>query len=459
MKRDTVKLNQRPPRPGMFPGLLLAALLWAIPDGARAEAAAALPSRAYVEILSVAPVLVLLAALVFTIRIDPYICRRHKRILRTIAALVLGLIIQSFAEYRLTLSEPMIVARTLAAIYGYVVRPVILVLFCRVVKPEKKFGWAWALIGANAAIHSTALFSHVCFWIDGENHYHGGPLQNACLVVSAVLLAYLFYITIRESHPAKRLETWIPLFSVLTIAGSVLLDKTVGMEDQPMSFLTIAVVISFVFYYIWLHLQFVREHENDLRAQQRIQIMISQIQPHFLYNTLSTIQALCVEDPPRAARVVKRFGTYLRQNIDSLNESNLIPFSKELEHTRIYAEIEMERFPNVHITYDVDDDGFLVPALTLQPLVENAIRHGVRIRDDGRVSIVVRAKEGGRVIVIRDNGKGFDPAAVQADTGHIGIQNVRERLEKLCGGTMDIDSTVGEGTTVTIRIPGAPYGG
>ena len=119
----------------------------------------------------------------------------------------------------------------------------------------------------------------------------------------------------------------------------------------------------------------------------------------------------------------------------------------------------MERFPNVHITYDVDDDGFLVPALTLQPLVENAIRHGVRIREDGRVSIVVRADEGGRVIVIHDNGKGFDPATVQADSGHIGIQNVRERLEKLCGGTMDIDSVIGEGTTVTIRIPGAPYGG
>ena len=418
-----------------------------------AEAAAAVPSRNYIEILAVAPAVVLLTALVFTVHIDPYIQDKHKSTLRIIIALVFSLIVQNYLEYRLAVSEPRVVARTLASIYGYVVRPVILVLFFYIVKPDRKYGWAWLVIGVNTAIHATALFSHVCFWITPSNHFRTGPLHNACLVASAVLLAYLLYITAREFQPAKRLENWIPVLVVLIIAGSVLLDKTIGMENQPVSFLTIAVIISCMFYYIWLHLQFVREHENDLRAQQRIQIMISQIQPHFLYNTLSTIQALCVEDPPRAARVVKRFGAYLRQNIDSLNQANMIPFSKELEHTRIYAEIEMERFPNIHISYDVEDDGFLVPALTLQPLVENAIRHGVRIREDGRVSVVARREDGGRVIVITDNGKGFDPAAAQGNPGHIGIQNVRERLQKLCGGTMRIDSAIGEGTTVTIRIP------
>ena len=214
-------------------------------------------------------------------------------------------------------------------------------------------------------------------------------------------------------------------------------------------------VIGCVAYYIWLHLQFVREHEDALQAEQRIQIMISQIQPHFLYNTLSTIQAMCATEPEKAPRIVEQFSRYLRQNMDSLNDANLIAVEKEIEHTRIYAEIEMAMFPNIRVDFDVMDADFKLPALTIQPLVENAIRHGVRIREEGVVTVTTRRVSGGHEIVIRDNGVGFDTTKALAEGGHIGIANVRERLERLCGGTLDIESTVGEGTRVIIRIPHA----
>ena len=120
----------------------------------------------------------------------------------------------------------------------------------------------------------------------------------------------------------------------------------------------------------------------------------------------------------------------------------------------MYAQIEMTRFPNVRVDYDIRDDAFFLPPLTLQPLVENAIRYGVRIRDEGVVTVSARRAQDAHEITIRDNGKGFDAAAVeQMDATHIGIRNVRQRLRDMCGGEMQIESRKDEGTTVTIRIP------
>ena len=90
----------------------------------------------------------------------------------------------------------------------------------------------------------------------------------------------------------------------------------------------------------------------------RTQLLVSQIQPHFIFNTLSTIQALCRIDPEKAFDTIEKFGTYLRMNLESMGQPTLIPFQKELEHTRIYAEIEMLRYPEIHIVYDIRDDDF-----------------------------------------------------------------------------------------------------
>ena len=228
------------------------------------------------------------------------------------------------------------------------------------------------------------------------------------------------------------------------------MDYYIAYDEQPLAFLTIAIVISCVAYYTWLHLQFVREHEEALRAGQHIQIMMSQIQPHFLFNTLSTIQALCDTDPQTAIYAIERFGVYLRKNLEALNQADLIPLSRELEHTQAYAEIEMLRFSNIRVDYDIQARDFRIPALSIQPLVG----HGVRARDDGRVTVTVRRAVDENLIVIRDNGTGFDPGRIdEADESHIGIANVRSRLEQMCGGVPDIDSRIGEGTTVTMRIP------
>ncbi|MBR3545070.1 MAG: histidine kinase, partial [Oscillospiraceae bacterium] len=187
---------------------------------------------------------------------------------------------------------------------------------------------------------------------------------------------------------------------------------------------------------------------------QRIQIMMTQIQPHFLYNTLSTIQVLCSVDPQQAAEITGKFSVYLRQNLNSLEFPGMTTFEKELEHTRTYADIERVRFPNIRVEYEIEDSGFSLPPLTVQPIVENAIRHGVRIREEGIIRVSARRTEGGHEVVIADNGVGFDVAAAAQNEGtHIGLKNVQERIETMCGGSVTVDSRLGEGTTVTLFIP------
>ncbi len=406
---------------------------------------------------AVAPWVLLLLGLTFCVLVDPYMSRRHRRIILLENVLVLGLLLGDALTYGISAGEPNDFARTCCGIYGYSVRPVLLILFTRMLYPERKQWLLWVPAGLNAAVYLTAFFSGIAFRI-ADNSFSRGPLGYSCAVLSALLVLFLTVETVISYRKGKKIESVILLFNCALIIAAAAVDMFLMEEDGPVSYLSMAVVGCSIFYYIWLHLQTARKHEEELienmQAEQRIRIMVSQIQPHFLFNTLSTIQALCMIDPPKAADTVGKFGQYLRQNIDSLSHPEMIPFEKEMEHTRIYSDIEMIRFPSIRVLYDLQDTEFSVPALTVQPLVENAIRHGVRIRSHGEVSVTTRKEGGEHVIVIRDNGRGFDvDAALKADSTHIGMRNVRDRVEQMCGGSMTIDSRIGEGTEITIRLP------
>lgn len=410
--------------------------------------------RDYVEVLSLFPALSLLIALAFAVTIDSYLNAKQKRTLYIIILTVLGLIVQGFLDYRMSLPDEKNSWRTAVAILGYILRPAILAMFLNIIQPERRFRGVWALITVNTAVYLTGFFSHLPFHISINNHFHEGPLHLTCPVISAVLFIYLLRLTVRAFHPRRQKETLILLFPLVLLILAFILDQTLVYYDQPVSLTTEAITISSMLYYIWLHLQFVRNHEKDLQAEQRIQIMMTQIRPHFLYNTLMTIQALCRKDPQKAYDTIGNFSLYLRQNIDTLDQSDLIPVEKELEHAKAYAEIEKLRFSSFQMQYVIEDTDFLLPPLTVQPMVENAIRHGVYKKKDGVVRLETRRTAHFHEILISDNGAGFDPEKVNtADRQHIGIRNVRERIEKMCRGSLSIESREGEGTTVIIRIP------
>ena len=249
----------------------------------------------------------------------------------------------------------------------------------------------------------------------------------------------------------------IPLSIVVIVIGSVVMDSCVHYAYQPISYLTIAVVSCCVLYYIWLHLQFVKDHERDLRAQQRIELMMGQIKPHFLYNILGAIEELCDSDPKAAKEATVKFSRYLRGNMDTVLSEKVVSFENELSHVNLYLDLEKLRFEDaLTVKYDITCINFQIPPLTIQTLVENAVRHGVRQNDNGRGCIIISTKEYSDhfEINVKDDGPGFDPNAPICDgRRHLGIKNVKTRLEKISQGTLEIKSTFGKGTTVTVVIP------
>lgn len=428
-------------------------------------------------IIECLPLVLQLVGLFLSIVNDSYINKQYRKIFLIIIVLDASILVQNYLDYALNIYNASSLIRTFNSIYGYSVRPVIIVLFYYIVGSKRRRWFSWILIIINVIIYLTALFSPISFTITESKGFVRGPLGLSCHIISGILLLHLVYLTIIEYKGVGIKEMFIPMFNALLIIVAVIMDSIVlKFIVYPFSFLTVVLISSNVFYYIWLHLQFVREHEDDLKAKQRIRIMISQIQPHFMFNTLTTIQALCSIDSKMAADTIEKFGTYLRQNIDSLNYADLIPISKEIEHTRVYTDIENIRFHNIHIEYNIHDEDFLLPALSIQPIVENSIRHGVRILDSGVVKITTRRLDDYHEIVISDNGVGFDVNTIEISSTyeagkgdddsvynandntdvynfHIGISNVKERIEKMCDGIFHIESAKGEGTTVVIRIP------
>ena len=193
---------------------------------------------------------------------------------------------------------------------------------------------------------------------------------------------------------------------------------------------------------------------NAKLTESRIVTMISQIQPHFIYNTLGTIEQLCITEPKEASKLVRNFSLYLRGNFSELDNAKPIRFSQEMNHVKHYTDIEQVRFPDMTIQYDLRSVEFLLPALSVQPLVENAIKHGLMgLEEGGIVTISAYETKESYVVEVTDDGVGFDMNAGYDETKHVGIKNIRGRIEAMCGGALTIESEIGKGTKAIIRIP------
>ena len=198
--------------------------------------------------------------------------------------------------------------------------------------------------------------------------------------------------------------------------------------------------------------------KNMVEAQlkeSRISIMLSQIKPHFLYNVLNSIYHLYRKEPETAQEAISSFAEYLRCNMLSIEKQDLIPFSEEYQHIQTYLSLEQIRFRGkLYVVYDVEATNFALPPLTVEPLVENAVKHGVtKKRGGGVITVSTRNAKDEYVVTVSDTGVGFDPDHYMEDgKPHIGIHNVKERLQRIIGGSLSITST-NEGTVAVITIP------
>ena len=253
---------------------------------------------------------------------------------------------------------------------------------------------------------------------------------SQCII--SLILIILCIITLKKEKK-KRTE----LITYVLIHTAILLDFIgVGyhMYYSGICFKVSFMIMLLIFLFLGVK-QVVMDYQASIKNKKmklelensRITVMLSQIQPHFLYNSLTSVMDLCDSNPKQAKAAIADFADYLRGNLSSLKTENLITFGTELEHIEKYLKLEKLRFMDeLEIVYDIHSKDFMLPALSVQPLVENAVKHGV----------------------------GFAEGEYADDGGtHVGIENIKKRLDMMINARLEIESKKGIGTKACIFIP------
>ena len=347
---------------------------------------------------------------------------------------------------------------------------------------------------AGALVVLISQFTHWYYYIDAQNFYHRNSAFFISLVIpfSGMLLDLSLMLQYRKNVSRNILVSMVS-YLVLPIVAVVIQTFYYGI-----SLINIAISISMLMMFIEAivdqgrkltnqekklirqdlelatqerqlaqqSLELARQErrlaeqerklakQNTELTERRIASMKSQIRTHFIFNVLGSISTYCKIDPAKADEALTRFARYLRRNMRYMEETGLIPFQEEMKQLQDYVALEQMRFQDlVEYGEDLEVTDFLIPPLTVQPLVENAIKHGLAEHGrKGMVCVFTRKEADAVVIEIMDNGAGFLMDELEKSDS-LGIQNVRYRLEHMVGGTLKYESTLGEGTKAIIRIP------
>ncbi len=299
------------------------------------------------------------------------------------------------------------------------------------------------------------------YYIDGQNIYHRASFYFLTFIPGFVNIGLALYLLLRyKKHIGKNqfnlsifyLFIPLPIFAVQMFIYGLNLIHFVSM---------IIMIIIFIFFQVdQAHKSMEIEKalvEKELAlAESKNSLILSQIQPHFLYNALTSIYSLCDSKPSEAKNAISDFSVYLRGNLDSIKQTKMISFAEELKHLQAYLSLEKIRFDEyLEIVYDIKANEFFIPPLSVQPLVENAINHGVSdLPNGGKVVVATEETDEHYIVKIIDNGVGFDEKIVKNDgRSHVGISSVRNRLQIMCNGSLTFESELNEGTTAIIKIP------
>ncbi len=294
-------------------------------------------------------------------------------------------------------------------------------------------------------------FTTAIYYVTPENVYHRGPWYPL-LLVGPVLLMLLNLAALLRRRAAlnRRQRLAFSLYLLIPLACMLVQMVAYGLLMIVIGS-TVAAMCLFTFI---LRDQMDRFMEQQAElANQRASIMVLQMRPHFICNTLMSIYYLCSQDPRKAQQVTLDFTSYLRRNFTAIAVAGTIPFPEELEHTRAYLAVEQTRFEGMlFVEIDTPHTGFRIPPLTLQPIVENSVKHGVSPgMQPLYLSVLTRETPDGSEIIVEDTGPGF--AQTDDNEPHVALANIRERLALLCGGTLSIEPRAAGGTRVTLHIP------
>ena len=296
-----------------------------------------------------------------------------------------------------------------------------------------------------------AQFTKWIYYFTPDNKYFRGPLYSVLLIPLVLLMAVNLFALFKYRATLSRRN-------FIAFAVYFFVPLLCMVMQMFYSKVLMAVLGSAVSALIMLWMNVLDQMERSLAqtreiAYQRASINVLQMRPHFIYNTMMTIYYLCKQDADKAQQVTLNFTDYLRKNFTAIASENTIPFSDELKHTQAYLAVEQAQHEdNLFVEYDTPHTRFCLPPLTLQPLVENAVKHGMD-PDGNPLHIYVKTRQtnSGSEIIVENDGPDFNP--VDDNEPHIALNNIRQRLEMMCKGKMEITPREGGGTVVTIFVP------
>lgn len=312
--------------------------------------------------------------------------------------------------------------------------------------------WALGYSAFLIAFFMSSLWTGVIFSVTPEGVYMTGSHPELASVLMFPLLIGQIIATIRNIRQATVMETVTFLAFLLVFAGMGIIDAI---------YVTVWHYVAITVFIIYIYIMIELEQEKTLGRKQR-ELAISelnalrlQMNPHYIYNVLASIDGLILLDPSAARGLVGKFIKHLRGSyLDDMPER--VNIQTELTNLKYYLAVEETRFPNIKMKLDIQADDFEIPPLVIQPMVENAVKNGICGKEDSSGTITICTYETPTTydVVVRDDGVGYDVNEVKNDgRHHVGVVNTRKRLELICNGRLEINSIVGLGTEAHIIIP------
>jgi hypothetical protein len=402
--------------------------------------------------------LLMIVGIVFS-ALMPALDRWSRRYFITLFSLLLLYVVVVFADMIIYTNPEMATAERVVIVLEYLFfsaltpMPMVFLLHCcgESIRKNPLFGAVAALWVVFCLMLIIGQFTDVFYYAEPGNLYFRGKWYPLLLVpLVAIMILNITGLVRRYKKLSKRYYIALLVY-MLPMTIAIIIYMFASADMLVVFGISLCALTMFGIIFSENVEQYMRQ-QREL-ANQRASVMVLQMRPHFIYNTMMGIYYLCDQDPGKAKQVTLDFTTYLRKNFTAIVSEDTIPFHNELEHTRAYLAVEQAQFEDVFfVSFDTPHTMFRVPPLTLQPIVENAVKHGMSSSSDPiHISVVTRQTESGSEIIVEDDGPGFDP--VDDNEPHIALNNIRQRLSLMCGGTLTIATREGGGTSVKVTIP------
>ncbi len=299
---------------------------------------------------------------------------------------------------------------------------------------------------------------------DEKNLYHRADFYWLNMLIPIISIAFTTALIIKyRKNLSKANFSALLIYLLLPLIATIVQTFVYGLSLTNMTS-AITTLLLFVVHEVDKSERLIEKEKEVARQKEqlsetKVSLMMSKIHPHFISNTLLTIQGLYHMNIDDADRIMNTFIRYLQQSFSNISVNVPVDFSMDLEHAKNYTDISLARWPDMTIEYNIECVDFKIPYLTLQPLIENAVRHGLMpLEEGGKITVSTYEDDAYNYISIVDNGVGFDinnPISHQFknDRAHIGLSNVKDRIKIMSHGTLEIDSVIDKGTTILIKLP------